>query len=71
MWIDTATLEVRHRALDGWRIRSLGLSPDGRSLYAVSEGGVIAELSMASGAINGRFDLADGQPMALMRVAAA
>jgi hypothetical protein len=70
VWIDTGTLAMRNRALESWRIWSLGLSPDEKSLYAVSDGGTIAELSMASGAVGERFDLGAGQPMALMRVAA-
>jgi len=70
-WIDTGTLTVRKRALETWRIWGLGLSPDGQSLYAVADVGTIAELSMASGEVGERFDLGTGQPIALMRVAAA
>jgi DNA-binding beta-propeller fold protein YncE len=70
-WIDTDTLTVRKRALETWRIWGLGLSPDGQSLYAVADVGTIAELSMASGEVGERFDLGTGQPIALMRVAAA
>jgi hypothetical protein len=47
------------------------LSPGGRVLYAVSDTGGIAEISMASGTVSNRFDPAQGQPMALMHVAAA
>jgi hypothetical protein len=71
VWIDTDTLAVRARALAGWRIWSVGLSPDGLNLYAVSEGGKIAEIAMGSARVGATFDLTGGQPLALMRVAAA
>jgi len=71
VWIDTSSLTVRMKALSEWHVWSLGLSPDGRVLYAVSDSGSIAEVSMASGTVSNRFDPAQGQPMALMRVAAA
>jgi hypothetical protein len=70
VWIDTETLTIRKRALETWRIWSLGLSPNGQSLYAVADVGSIAELSMSSGEIGERFNLGGGQPIALMRVAA-
>jgi DNA-binding beta-propeller fold protein YncE len=71
VWIDTATMQVRSQALTEWRIWSLGLSPDGRNLYAVNDAGSIAEISMASASVITRFDPTGGQPVALMRVAAA
>jgi len=71
VWIDTATLQVRSQALTEWRIWSLGLSPDGHNLYAINDAGSIAEISMASASVVARFDPAQGQPMELMRVAAA
>src|SRR5207249_2914369 len=45
VWIDAQALAVRHRALTDWRIWSVGLSPDGRNLYAMSECGKVAEIS--------------------------
>jgi len=71
VWIDTATLQVRSQALTEWRIWSLGMSPDGQNLYAVNDAGSIAEISMASASVISRFDPTGGQPLALMRVAAA
>jgi hypothetical protein len=70
VWVDGQTLAVRHRGLSGWLIASLGLSPDGKTLYAVSEGGRVAMINMATAAVGTIFDLRGGQPMALMRVAA-
>jgi Tol biopolymer transport system component len=37
VWVDTANLTVRMKALSEWHVWSLGLSPDGRVLYAVSD----------------------------------
>jgi len=71
VWIDSQTLAVRERALSGWPVASLGLSPNGKTLYAVSEGGKVAEIAMATASVGTIFDLSGGQPMALMRVAAA
>lgn len=71
VWIDAQALAVRHRALTDWRIWSVGLSPDGRNLYAMSEGGKVAEISMGSATVGATFDLSGGQPVALMRVAAS
>ena len=69
VWVDTASLTVRMESLNEWHVWSLGLSPDGRMLYAVNDKGSIAEVSMASGDVANRFEGAQGQPMALMRVA--
>jgi DNA-binding beta-propeller fold protein YncE len=71
MWIDTASLRVRMRSLTEWKVAGLGLSPDGKTLYAVNDGGRIAEISMSSGEVVSRFDPAAGKPTALMRVASA
>jgi len=71
VWIDSQTLKVRERALSGWQVASVGLSPDGHMLYAVSEGGRVAVIAMATAKVVTTFDLTGGQPMALMRVAAA
>ena len=71
VWIDSQTLAVRERALTSWPVTSLGLSPDGMTLYAVSQGGRVAEIAMATAKVGTIFDLSGGQPMALMRVAAA
>jgi DNA-binding beta-propeller fold protein YncE len=70
VWIDTQTLKARQRALSGWPVASLGLSPDGKTLYAVSAGGEVAVITMATASVGTMFDLSGGQPMALMRVAA-
>lgn len=70
-WIDANTFAVRHRALEGSRIWSLGLSPDAQSVYAISDSGAVAELSMATGELGERFGIGDGLPMGLLRVATA
>ena len=71
VWVDTARLTTRMRSLSGWRVSSLGLSPDGRTIYAVRDSGAIAEVDMSSGGVSATFDPAEGWPLALMRVAAA
>lgn len=71
VWIDTATLHARGHALTGWRVWSLALSPDGMTVYALSDAGKIAELSMAAAQVAVSFEGAAGQPMALIRVEAA
>lgn len=70
VWLDTADLAVRKQALEGWQVWSLGVSPDGQVLYAVDGAGMIAQLSMSSGAVAARFNPGAGRPMGLMRVAA-
>ena len=70
-WIDTSSLKVVDRSIAGWSIPSVGLSPDGKHLYAVSAEGRIAQVTIDSRAVDGIFDPSAGTPMALMRVAAA
>ncbi len=71
VWLDTDTLRTRAQALGDWHISSLGLTPDGRTIYALSDGGPIAEVSMASGTIGAKFAPAGGPLLTLVRVAAA
>jgi hypothetical protein len=71
VWIDTSSLNVNRRGLNDWHVQSLGLSPDGKTLYALKDSGMVAEISMASGSVDSTFDPADGYPIAFMRVAAA
>jgi hypothetical protein len=71
VWVDTARLTTRMQSLSDWRISSLGLSPDGRTIYAVRDTGAIAQVAMSSGSVSATFDPAEGQPLALMRVAAS
>ena len=71
LWIDAATLQVRASALTGWRVWSLGLSPDGRTLYVLRDSGAIAQVSMAGHNLEDTFNPGAGDPMALMRVAPA
>lgn len=70
VWVDTTNLRERARALDGWHVWSLGLTPDGRTLYALSDSGQIAEVAVSSASVGAKFDPAAGNPIALMRVAA-
>ena len=69
-WIDTSSLSVRMQSLAEWNVASLGLSEDGKTLYAVGDRGQIAQVAMLSGEVVSRFDPSDGRPMALLRVAA-
>jgi DNA-binding beta-propeller fold protein YncE len=71
VWIDTSSLRVTRRALDGWNVAGVGLSPDGKTLYAVGDSGRVAAISVATGDVTGTFDPGTGRPLALMRVAAA
>jgi len=70
IWIDTASLKARESQLAGWRIWSLAITSDGTTLYAVSDGGMIAELPMKGAHAATTFGGAGGQPLALIRVAA-
>jgi DNA-binding beta-propeller fold protein YncE len=71
IWIDTATLRARSRQLTNWNVWSLVGSPDGSRVYALSDAGRIAELSMADGRLASTFDPAAGSPIGLLRVEAA
>jgi len=71
VWLDTGSLSARSRALGDLRIWSLGLTPDGKTLYAFSDGGPIAEVSMASGAVGAKFAPTGSYQLTLMRVAAS
>jgi hypothetical protein len=71
VWIDTSDLHVRQRALGEWRVASLALSPDGKVLYALNDIGLIADVSMESGAFGTKFDPGTGFGLGIMRVAAA
>lgn len=71
VWIDTASMTARARQLADWSVWSLGMSPDGSTVYAVNDAGMIAELPMAGAHSPTTFSGAAGQPLALIRVAAA
>lgn len=68
-WVDTGSMLATAQALPSWTVWSLGLSPDGRSLFALKDSGQIAELS-PDGVVLSMFDPNAGRPMALMRVEA-
>jgi YVTN family beta-propeller protein len=70
-WIDTTTLKLRSRELLDWTVWSLALSADGTMLYALSDSGKVAELSMAGPSLSAIFDPRAGLPLALIRVEAA
>jgi hypothetical protein len=70
VWIDTASLQATARQLS-WTVWSIALSPNGDNLYAVSDGGMIAEIAMAEPHAASTFPGGPGQPMALIRVQAA
>lgn len=69
VWIDTASLKAYDRQLADWRVWSLGMSPDGTTLYAVNDAGMIAEMPMTGSHTPTTFGGAAGQPLALIRVA--
>jgi len=69
VWIDTGSLKAGARQLSDWRVWSLGMSPDGSTVYAVNDAGMIAELPMGGAHSPTTFSGAAGQPLALMRVA--
>jgi hypothetical protein len=71
VWIDTTTLAVRMQALTSWHVWTLGLSPDGSDVYAVSDSGHVAALEATTGRVISTFDTSFGRPIALMRVASA
>ena len=71
VWIDTKALHASTRALTDWTVWSLALSSDGKVLYALSDSGKIAEISMSSRQVGATFNPGAGNPMALMRVVAA
>lgn len=71
VWIDIATFNIRTRALSDWQIWSMGLSRDGKSLYALDDRGRVAEVDTYSGTTTSMFDPGAGQPITLMRVASA
>ncbi len=68
MWVDTTTLRVRSRHLAGWTVWSVGLSPDGKMVYALSDAEMIAELSMANPGVGTTFKASTALPLALIRV---
>lgn len=69
-WLDVGTLAATAHVLPGWTVRSLALSPDRTTLYAVNDRGVVAELSMANRTVVSTFDPSVDHPLALMRVEA-
>ena len=70
-WIDTASLQATDHQLTDWTVWSIALSPNGDYLYAVSDGGMIAEISMTGSHAASTFAGGPGQPMAVLRVQAA
>jgi len=71
IWVDTASLKVRESQLTGWKIWSVAMTPDGATVYAMDDTGMIAELPVKGARAATTFSGAGGQPMALIRVAAA
>jgi len=69
-WVDTTSLKATDHQLSDWNIWSLAMSPDGTSVYAVRESGMIAEISMSGSHQTTTFGGAPGQPLALVRVVA-
>ncbi|OLD48406.1 MAG: hypothetical protein AUI42_12670 [Actinobacteria bacterium 13_1_40CM_2_65_8] len=71
VWVDTASLKARDRQLTGWNIWSVAMAPDGATVYAMDDTGMIAELPVKGARAATTFGGAGGQPLALIRVAAA
>jgi hypothetical protein len=70
IWIDAQSLNVTGTALDDWTIAGLTLSADGSTVFAISDGGLIAQLSI-SGRLLSTFSAGAVSPLALMRAVAA
>ncbi len=70
VWIDTATLNAKDRQLPSWNVWSLAMSPDGTTVYAINDAGMIAELPMSGAHQPTTFGGATGHPLDLIRVAA-
>jgi hypothetical protein len=68
IWVDTTTLRARSHQLAGWTVWSLGLSPDGKMVYALSDAQMIAELSIANPGLRTTFKASAALPLALLRV---
>lgn len=68
IWIDTATLHARSHLLANWTVWSIVASPDGSTVFALSDSGAIAELSMSDGSVGVTFNPAVGSPIGLLRV---
>jgi hypothetical protein len=71
VWVDTATLQARSHQIPSWNVWSLGLSPDGSMVYALSDTEKIAELSMTNPGSPTIFSASAAQPMALIRIDSA
>lgn len=71
IWVDTASLNAQESQLTGWKIWSVAITPDGATVYAMDDTGMIAELPVKGARAATTFSGAGGQPMALIRVAAA
>ena len=68
-WVDTTSLKATDHRLADWNVWSLAMSPDGTTVYAVRDSGMIAEVSMSGSHQMTTFGGAPGQPLALIRVA--
>jgi len=69
-WVDTTSLKATDHQLADWNVWSLAMSPDGTTVYAVRDSGMIAEVSMSGSHQMTTFGGAPGQPLALVRVVA-
>ncbi len=69
-WVDTTSLKATDHQLADWNVWSLAMSPDGTTVYAVKDSGMIAEVSMSGSHQMTTFGGAPGQPLALVRVVA-
>lgn len=67
-FVDTSTLRVRKQAVIDARVLGLGLTPDGRIVYAVRDDKQIEELSMSSAAVGSIFNPGGGSPMSILAV---
>jgi hypothetical protein len=71
VWVDTATLRARSHQITDWTVWSLGVSPDGSMVYALSDTEKIAELSMTNPGVPTIFSASAAQPLALIRIDSA
>lgn len=71
VFIDTRGLRVTGHALTDQTVWSLALSPDRKVLYVLNVNGTFTEVSMDTRKVGATFNPSAGNPLELMRVAAA
>jgi hypothetical protein len=68
-WLDVSTLKTVATALPARTVAGIALSPDGKTVYAVSDSGQVTQLD-SGGNVVSTFDPGVGKPIALLGVRA-